>query len=221
MKPSYAEIKYLVKKELLLEFRQKYALGGIFLYVASTVFICYLSFRNIIDPPTWNALLWIIILFGSINAVGRSFIQDSRGKQLYYYSLSSAESFILSRVIYNALILLFLSLVSYLCYSLFINNLVKDSLFFFISLIIGSLGFSTILTMISAIASKSNNNFTLVAILSFPLLIPLLITLIKVSKYAVDGLDRALSYPYFAIIIAINIIILALTFILFPYLWRE
>ncbi|HET8828891.1 MAG TPA: ABC transporter permease, partial [Pelobium sp.] len=52
------EIKYLLKKEMVLEWRSKYALNGILLYVVATVFVCYLSFRTT-PPLVWNALFWI------------------------------------------------------------------------------------------------------------------------------------------------------------------
>lgn len=216
-----SEIKHLITKELKQELRQKYALGGILLYVVSTVFVCYLSFRNIIDKPTWNALFWIILLFGSINAVAKSFIQESKGRQLYFYTLVSPQAVIISKILYNSLLMLLLSLVCFLVYSLFIKNLVDDIPYFILTLVMGSIGFASVLSMVSAIASKTNSNFSLMAILSFPMLIPLLLSLIKVSKNAVDGLDRSLSTPYFGVLLLINLMVILLSFVLFPYLWRD
>ena len=215
------EIKYLIAKEIKQELRQKFALGGILLYVISTVFVCYLSFRSIIDKPTWNALFWVILLFGSINAVAKSFIQESKGRQLYYYTLVSPQAVILSKIIYNSLLMLVLSIVCFFVYSLFIQSLVDDIPFFLLTLVFGSIGFASVLSMVSAIASKTNSNFSLMAILSFPMLIPLLLSLIKVSKYAVDGLDRTLSYPYFGVLLLINMMVILLSYLLFPYLWRD
>jgi heme exporter protein B len=215
------QVKALIVKEFRQEFRQKYMLGGILLYMASTVFVCYLSFRSIIHPPTWNALFWIIMLFAATNAVAKSFIGESSGRQLYYYTLTSPQAVVISKMIYNTLLMVVISIVCFIFYSLFIKNIVQDMLFFFFSILIGSASFATSLTMVSAIASKSNNNFSLMAILGFPIMIPMLITIIKVSKYAVDGLDRSLSLPYFGVLGLIIILISTLSFILFPYLWRE
>lgn len=211
----------LIAKEIRLELRNKYALGGLLLYVFATVFTCYLSFKNIVAPATWNALFWIIMLFASINAISKSFIADTPGQQLYAYTLYKPQHVILARMIYNALLLLVISVVCFVFYAGFINYLVQDLPLFIVTLILGSLGFSSILTMVSAIASKTNGNFSLMAILSFPMLIPFLITIIKVSKYAVDGLDRGLSYQYLVVLLLINIIIVGLSYILFPYLWQD
>jgi len=215
------ELKALLIKEVKLEFRHKYALNGILLYVASTVFVSYLSFKQIVNAPTWNALFWIIMLFASINAVSKSFMQDSKGLFLYYYTLASPQAVILSKIVYNAFLMLFISLTCYGCYSLFIGNIVQNQFLFISNLALGSIGISSILTLISAIASKTGSNFSLMAVLSFPVMIPLLITLMRVSKDAIDGLDFSVTYKYLVVVSLLDLIILALSYMLFPYLWKD
>lgn len=204
-----------------MEWRQKYAFNGLLLFVISTVFVCYLSFKKIIDPPTWNALFWIIMLFAAVNAVAKSFVQENNQRRLYFYVLTSPQAVILSKTIYNLLLMLILSLVNLTFYSLFIGNPVQDHLLFTIAILLGSAGMSGILTMISAIASKVGQNTTLMAILSFPVLLPLLITVIKLSKNAMDGLDRSISTQYCIILLGINLMVVGLSYILFPYIWKD
>lgn len=216
-----SEVSVLFAKEIKSELKQKYTLGAILLYLISSVFVCYLSFRKVIDVPTWNALFWIILLFASINAVAKSFIAETQGKLLYLYTLASPQAIILSKILYNSVLMLALSFMAFLIYSIFMGNLTTDIPLFLLCLAIGSLGFASILTMVSAIASKANQNFTLMAILSFPLMIPFLITLIKVSKNSLDGLSRGISMKYIVILMLINVIVLSLSFLLFPYLWRD
>ena len=216
----FDEIKYLITKEIKLEMRNKYSLGGILLYVVSTVFVSYLSFKKIVTPSTWNALFWIILLFASINAIAKSFIAETRGKLLYLYTLVSPQAVILSKIIYNSLLLTVLSALCLLVYSLFVGNLIQDYPLFLITLLLGSFGFSSLLTMVSAIASKTSNNFTLMAILSFPIMIPLLMVLIKLSKNAIDGLERW-DVNYLLVLVFINTIIIALSYLLFRYLWCD
>ncbi|MDF2436299.1 MAG: transporter permease [Bacteroidota bacterium] len=200
--------------------RNKYALGGIMLYVVSTVFVSYLSFRQIINVPTWNALFWIILLFASINGVAKSFIGENRGRLLYLYTLVSPQAVIMSKIIYNSLLLLLISGLCLFVYSLFIGNLVQDMPLFLLTLLLGSFGFSSLLTMVSAIASKTSNNFTLMAILSFPIMMPLLMVLLKLSKNAIDGLENW-DLNYLLVLMFINVIIIALSYLLFRYLWRD
>jgi len=216
-----AQIKALLYKELTLEWRNRYALNGLLLYVVSTVFVCYLSFRQITSVPVWNALFWIIMLFASINAVGRSFIQEHKGRLLYFYSTCSPQAFVLAKMVYNAIIMWAIALLGYVIYFLFIGDLVQDHLMFGLALWLGSTGFALILTLMSAIASKTDNNLSLMAILSFPVQLPFLITLIKFSKNAVDGLDPSISYGLITVLAMIIVIVVALSYLLFPYLWRD
>jgi len=214
----------LLKKDILLEWRQRYAINGILLYVASTVFVCYLSFgikTNKISPLTWNAVLWMVLLFASVNAVAKSFLQEKSGRMLYYYTLASPQAIILSKVIYNSGLLLLLSSIAYLFYSVVLGNPVQDKFLFFINVLIGSVGFATTFTMISAIASKADNSSTLMTILGFPIIIPMLLMLMKVSKSAIDGLALSVSIDELIILSALNIMMVALAYILFPYLWRS
>ena len=215
------QVKTLFLKEFKLEWRNRYALNGMLLYVVSTVFVCYLSFRNVVSVPVWNALFWIIMLFASINAVGRSFIQERKGRLLYYYSIASPQAFLLAKMAYNSLLMLVITFLAYAIYAWWIGDLVQDHLMFMVALVLGSTGFALILTLMSAIASKTENNMSLMAILSFPVQLPFLITLIKLSKNAVDGLDPSVSYGLIAVLALIIVIVLTLSYILFPYLWRD
>jgi heme exporter protein B len=88
-------------------------------------------------------------------------------------------------------------------------------------MLLGAFGFSTSLTMISGIASKASNTTSLMAILSFPVIIPMLLMLMKLSKNAIDGLDRSTSMDEITTLLAINAIVISVSYILFPYLWRD
>ena len=222
------QIFELIKKELLTEWRQRYALNGMVLYLVSTIFVCYMSFNlkaGTIDAITWNALFWIIILFASVNTVAKSFIQESEGRQLYFYSIASPEAIVLSKIIYNVLLSVILASVGLIIYSVVMSNSLAgqspDYGYYFLAVVLGASGFASCLTMVSAIASKARNSTSLMAILSFPVMIPLILVVIKLSKNAMDGLDRASSTDEILTLLAINAITLAVSYILFPYLWRS
>ena len=206
---------------MLLEWRSKYALNGVLLYVVSTVFVCFLSFVSI-EKLTWNALFWIIMLFASINAVAKSFLQESKGRHLYIYTLVSPTALIIAKTIYNSLLMIGLTLIALLFYCLVFDFPAGgDLLMYIIATILGSLTFATIFTMVSAIASKAGNGGILMAVLSFPIIIPVLILLIKLAKNAIDGLDRSVSLDDIGMLLIVNVMVMAVSLLLFPYLWRD
>jgi heme exporter protein B len=224
----FKQTRYLLQKEILIEWRSKYAFNGVLLYVVSTVFVCYIAFRLSPGfsesqgyPIVWNVLFWIIMLFAAVNAIAKSFLTESKGRMLYYYSITSARAVILSKTIYNGLLMLILSVLTLLIYIIFFANTIGDPLFYFIAVLLGSISFSTVFTMVSAIASKAGNGSGLMAILSFPVIIPVILVLIKLSKNAMDGLDRSFNYEHIMLLCAINVIVIATSLLLFPYLWRD
>lgn len=217
----WQQVRTLFLKEFRLELRSRYALNGILLYVVSTVFVCYLSFKQVVSAPVWNALFWVIMLFAALNAVGRSFVQEGRGRMLYYYSVIGPQAFVMAKMLYNALLMAVIGVLAYIIYVWWVGDMVQDHGLFVLALLLGSTGFASILTLMSAIAAKTDNNLSLMAILSFPVQLPFLLTLIKLSKNAVDGLDLSVSYPLIGILVLLEVIIITLSLLLFPYLWRD
>jgi heme exporter protein B len=208
----------------MLELRRKAVISGIGLYMCSLIFICYLTFtlrQNSINEATWSALFWLAILFSVVNSVGKSFIGEKRGISIYYYTLASPQVVILSKIIYNALLCLVLSLMGYGLFALFIDNPVQDTLYFLFTLTLTSIGFSAALTLISGIAAKANNSHILMAVLSFPVVIAILLMAIRLTKNVLDGIDRSASLDELLNLLAINCILTALAYMLFPYIWRS
>lgn len=212
----------LIKKEFIIEFRQKSTLAGILVYIISTIFISALCFKKIIHPVVWNSLFWVIFMFIAVNISTKSFMGETKGKGLYNYIYYHPTVFILSKIFYNMLLLMALSLLTFFFYSWFVGSMKNiDILMFLINLVLSSSAFAGVLSLMSAIASKANNNISLMAILSFPVLMPLLLVSVRLSKQAIDGLDWSVSYKYIFILLMLNFVVVILSMLLFSYLWKD
>lgn len=217
-------LKHLFFKELTLELRRRSVISGLLLYLFSTAFICYLTFslrQNQVTPLVWSALFWITILFTVINTVAKSFIGEKKGRDIYYYSIAAPEAIILSKVIYNFLLTMLLSFTGFILFVLFLKNPIADLGLFCIVLTLGAMGFSASLTVLSGIAAKANNSHILMAVLSFPIVISVLLIVVKVTKNCIDGLDRSVSTNDLLTLLAINCLVTAASYLLFPYIWRS
>lgn len=211
----------LLKKDLLLELRQQHTLYGILLYIASTVFVLSLSVQEL-EANVWNGLFWVIQLFVCVNAVAKSFLQESKGKMLYYYSIVSPVQFIIAKIIYNVGLMIGMSLVSLLLYAVFLNNPMSNALQFTAIVVLGGASISLVFTLMSAIAAKANQNAALIAILGFPVILPLLLLLMRLSKAAFNEIFReGALLQLTGLIIGLDLLIIAMAVILFPYLWKE
>jgi heme exporter protein B len=219
-----APLLNLIKKEFTLELRKKSVIAGIGLYLTALIFICYLTFslrQNSLNEATWSALFWLTILFSVINSVAKSFIGEKKGLSLYYYTLASPQLIIISKIIYNTILCFLLSVAGYALFIVFIYNPIQDHVIFFTTLFLTSLGFSASLSLISGIASKTNHSNILMAVLSFPVILSVLLMAIRITKNVLDGLEASTSYDELLNLMAINCILTSLAYILFPYIWRS
>jgi len=214
----------LFKKEFTLELRRKSVFSGLMLYLFSTAFICYLTFnlrQNLVTPLVWSALFWITILFTAVNSVAKSFIGEKKGRDIYYYSIANPAAIIISKILYNFLFCAILSFVGYALFILFLGTPIHDKVIFGIVVLLTSMGFAASLTLLSSIAAKANNSTILMAVLSFPIVISILLMAIKVTKNCIDGLGWDASWDELVTLLAINCLVTALSYLLFPYIWRS
>ena len=209
----------LFKKDLLLEIRQQYSFYGILLYVASTIFVLYMA-MDAPESQVWNGLFWIIQLFICINAVAKSFLQESHGRMLYYQSITSPQHFILSKLLFNSLLMLVMSSLSLMLFILFMGNPVENFLSFLGLVFLGGWGLSLVFSFLAAIAAKAQQNAAIMAILGFPLIIPQLIMLMKISNAAFTQNGPAIAGTVLLLVV-MNLLIIVLSIILFPFLWKD
>jgi len=215
-----SDVWALCQKEAQLEWRQKHGLNGLLLYIGSTIFVVYMAFMEV-EPITWMTVWWIILLFASANAVAKSFLQESDGRQLYHYLLVSPQAIILSKMLYNALLLLLIAAIGLGVYSVLLGNPVRKLPIFLVGVALGAISFSTTFSMASAIAFKAGKGSTLMPILSFPIIIPLIVLLVRVSAASLMVMEDVNLNQNISVLLAINVLIVALALILFPYLWKE
>ncbi len=214
------ELKTLLWKDLKLEWRKRHALNGLLLYVVLMVVLVYLSFEKV-DFVTWNALLWLILLFSSINAVAKSFLGESPARHLYYYHVARPQAVILSKIIYNLFLMLLIAGIALGVYSLVLGFPVLYPLRYFAALFLGASGFATLFTMLAAMASRAENSAALMAILSFPLFIPMLVILLTVSRAGLVPMEGSVILQNFALLFLLELVIVGISLLLFPYIWRD
>jgi heme exporter protein B len=212
----------LLKKDLLLELRQKHTFYGILLYIAATIFVLYLSMPESLDANTWNSLFWVIQLFVCVNTVAKSFLQESRGRMLYFYSIASPVEFIVSKLLFNVILMALMSLVSLALFFIFLDNPVNYSLLFSGIVLLGGIGISLVFTLMSAIAARAQQNAALIAILGFPVILPQLLLLMRLSKVAFAEVFReGAVWQLIGLTAVMDLLVIVLAIILFPYLWKD
>ena len=203
----------------MLEIRQQYSFYGIILYVGATIFVLYMA-MDAPESQVWNGLFWVIQLFICINAVAKSFLQESCGRMLYYQSITSPQNFILSKLLFNSLLMLVMSSLSLLLFILFLGNPVARFSTFLGLVFLGGWGLSLVFSFLAAIAAKAQQNAAIMAILGFPLIIPQLLMLMKISNAVFSQTGSPIGGTVLLLVI-MNLLIIVLSIILFPFLWKD
>ena len=216
---SFKHITTLFKKDLLLEIRQQYTFYGIVLYVASTIFVLYLAMGQP-DQTVWNGLFWMIQLFICINAVAKSFLQESRGRMLYFYSIAGPRDFVLSKLLFNSILMVVMSLVSLVLFQMLLCNPLDNFLRFMGIVCLGGWSLSLVFTFLAAIAARAQQNAAMMAILGFPLIIPQVLLLMRVSNAAFGVVQTGLA-EMILLLIGLDMLVIVLAVILFPFLWKD
>ncbi|MBC7937237.1 MAG: heme exporter protein CcmB [Rhizobacter sp.] len=215
-------IATLLKKDILLELRQQHTFYGILLYIAATIFVLYLSMPDSPDAPIWNSLFWVIQLFVCVNTVAKSFLQESRGRMLYFYSITSPVEFIVAKLIFNTILMMLMSGISLLLFFTLLGNPSTDTVRFIGIVLLGGSSISLVFTLMSAIAAKAQQNAALIAILGFPVILPILLLLMRLSKAAFgEVFKEGAVWQLAGLIAGLDVLVIALAVILFPFLWKE
>lgn len=220
MNRGFLHITELVKKDVLLEIRQQYTFYGILLYVASTIFVLYLAMGRP-EPQTWNGLFWMIQLFVCVNAVAKSFLQESSGRMLYYYSVAGARDYMLSKLIFNTALMVLMSLLSLLLFTLLMGSPLLNAWRFTGIVCLGGCSLSLVFSFLAAIAARARQNAAMIAILGFPLIIPQVLLLMRISNAAFSEAIQGGLTQMILVLAGLDILVIMLSLILFPFLWKD
>lgn len=216
---SVNHIYTLIKKDLLLEVRQQYSFYGILLYIIATIFVLYMTIQQP-ETKVWNGLFWVIQLFICINAVAKSFLQETRGRMLYFYSIVNPRDFVLAKLVFNSVLMLLMSFLSLFLFSLFLGNPIKKVPQFIGLVMLGGWSLSLVFTFLSAIAAKAQQNAAIMAILGFPIIIPQLMLLMQLANTVFSD-KTGIAASTLLLIVMLDVLVIMLAVILFPFLWKD
>lgn len=214
------QILTLLRKDLMLEWRQKHTLYGVLLYVGASVFVIYMMSGQP-EAKVWNALFWITQLFIAVNSVAKSFLQEPHERFRYYFTIVPPVKFLIAKFIYSTILMLMVSTISLLLFNIMLGApLIQVGVFISVTAI-GSLSLSVIFTFLSAIAARAQNNAALMAILGFPLATPVLMILSNLAVNAILPVYQPGWWNLVLVLAALDILVIILGIILFPFLWQE
>ena len=210
----------LIRLEWRLEFRQRATLAGVVLFALGTVYLFSLAFGQL-EARLWNALFWIVLLFAATNTVAAAFRRELTYRYAYYHQFAPPLSLYLAKVVYHTLVLTVLGVLVWLALGLVFGNPVRDVGLFALTLGLASLGLSLVLTFLSLLAARVERGPGLIAILAFPVSIPILLTSIKLGAVATRVIQQLSTSRDVLTLCGIDLLAVGMSVFLVPLLWQE
>jgi heme exporter protein B len=173
------------------------------------------------ETPVWNGLFWMIQLFICVNAVAKSFLQESSGRMLYYYTVAGARDYILAKLIFNAVLMIVMSITSLVLFRVLLSDPLQHAWTFTGIVCLGGCSLSLVFSFLSAIAARARQNAAMIAILGFPLIIPQILLLMKISNAAFSDAIQGGLGSMVLVLIGLDVLVVTLAIILFPFLWKD
>jgi heme exporter protein B len=206
------------------ELRTRYAISALGMFVITTISIILFSLGG--EGASQDALagmLWVVIFFAAMSGLSRTFVmEEERGTAMTLQLQATPSAVLFGKLLFNLVLGTGLTLLTVLLYALLINGFViRTFSIFIVAVLLGSIGLAAASTIIAAIIARANTKGTLYPVLSFPILLPLLVTVINATRLAAEGAPWGAAGGEFQILISYIVVVVTISWLLFDYIWKD
>ncbi len=211
-------------KDWKSELRTRYAISALVMFVVTTISVILFALGS--EGASVNALsgmLWVAVFFAAMSGLSRTFVsEEERGTSMTLQLIASPTAVLLGKLLFNLVLVVCLNLFVVVLYSTFISEfVVKTYSIFVVTVALGSIGLAASATIIAAIIARANTKGTLYPVLAFPILLPLLLTVINGTRRATEGAFFEEAQGEFFLLISYIGAVLAVSYIVFEYVWKD
>jgi heme exporter protein B len=211
-------------KDWRSELRTRYAISALGMFVITTLSMIMFSLAG--EAPSLEVLagmLWVVIFFAAMSGLSRTFVmEEERGTSMTLQLQAPPSAVYFGKLLFNLLLGAGLTLLTVALYAVFISGFVVTSFGVFAAgIVLGSIGLSAASTIIAAIIARANTKGTLYPVLSFPILLPVLMTAIRTTRMACEGTAWADVGGEFQVLISYIVVVVTASYMLFEYIWKD
>jgi heme exporter protein B len=214
----------IFRKDWRSELRTRYAISALVMFVVTTIAIILFSLgTESAQTDILSGMLWVVIFFAAMSGLSRTFVtEEERGTAMTLQLMAPPGAVYTGKLLFNLILVLGLNILTVVLYSIFISGFVIRNFWIFgITIALGSVGFAAAATIIAAIIARANTKGTLYPVLSFPILLPLLLTVINATHLASEGAFVQEAYGEFQILVSYIVVVIAVSLMLFEYIWKD
>jgi heme exporter protein B len=211
-------------KDWRSELRTRYAISALGMFILTTISIVLFSLGSEGAPiDALSGMLWVVIFFSAMSGLSRTFVmEEERGTAMTLQLHTPSSAVLAGKLLFNIVLVVALTVLAVVLYAGFINGFViKTYSVFILAVLLGSLGFAASATIIAAIIARASTKGTLYPVLSFPILLPLLLTVINATRLAAEGAPLEEAYGEFQILISYIVVVATVSYLVFDYVWKD
>jgi heme exporter protein B len=212
-------------KDVRLELRSRYAVNALLMFVASSLLLVLFSVgQEPVSERVASALLWIVIVFAAAVGLGRAFVaEEERGTVLLLQLNLHGSMVYAGKLLFNLLLVLVMNLLAAAGFVVLLGVEILSPGLLLTALGLGAMGLAGATTLLAAIIARTANRGPLLAVLAFPLLVPLLISVIVLTRRTMlvgDGAWGA-SVDELAALVGYAGAVITASVLLFDYVWKD
>lgn len=214
----------LFKKDLHSELRTRYAINALVMFILVTISVILFSIGSEkISETLTGGLFWVVIFFSAMSGLSRAFVsEEERGTTLTLHLIASPNTVFSGKLLFNLILVFAMNIVIALLYSmLFDSFVIRNFQLFLLAFVLGNIGIAAASTIIAAIIAKTGSKGTLYPVLSFPILLPLILILLELTKFAIDGTVIGEALVELTVLVCYNVVILTASYLLFDFIWKD
>jgi heme exporter protein B len=214
----------LFLKDYHSELRTRYAINSLAMFIIVAISIIMFAVgREKVSESLTGGLFWVVIFFTAMSGLSRAFVsEEERGTSLTLQLLSAPSTVFSGKLIFNIILVFCMNTIIALLYSaLFETFIIRNFSLFILSFVLGNFGLAISSTIIAAIIAKAGAKGTLYPVLSFPILLPLILTSVQLTLFALDGTSIEQAKYELAIVVSYDVIMLTVSYLLFDFIWKD
>jgi len=220
MKRTFA----LFSKDWQSELRTRYAINALAMFILVTLSVILFSIgQEEVSEQLTGGLLWVVIFFSAMSGLSRAFVsEEERGTTLALQLSASTNTVFFGKLTFNIVLVFLMNIfITILFAMLFDSFIIRNFSLFLILFVLGNIGIASSSTIIAAIISKASSKGTLYPVLSFPILLPLILTLIELTKFSIVGTEVNQAFVEIMVLFSYDVIMTTASLLLFDFIWKD
>jgi heme exporter protein B len=196
-----AEALAVFVKEWRCEFRTRYSLNTLALFAFTTLVVVSISLGPAgvslaQGTAVLPVLLWVILLFSVAAGLPRAYVQEEEtGTAMALRLAATPSALFCGKLLYGLTLVFALEALLTPVYVAMTSMSVRSPGLLVAVLAAGGYGLATGSSLVAAIIAQARSKGTLFAVLSFPILLPLLLLAVELTRGAAAGDPAGMALP--------------------------